>query len=50
MFVVKGVAGDVPMGQIFAGIVPFWIAMIVCVAILVAFLDIALVLPNTMMR
>jgi tripartite ATP-independent transporter DctM subunit len=50
VFVVKGVAGDVPMGQIFAGIVPFWIAMILCVAILVAFPDIALVLPNTMMR
>jgi tripartite ATP-independent transporter DctM subunit len=50
VFVVKGVAGDVPMGQIFAGIIPFWIAMIVCVAILVAFPDIALVLPNTMMR
>jgi tripartite ATP-independent transporter DctM subunit len=50
VFVVKGVAGDVPMGQIFAGIVPFWLAMIVCVAILIAFPEIALVLPNTMMR
>ena len=50
VFVVKGVAGDVPMGQIFAGIVPFWIAMIVCVALLIAFPGIALVLPNTMMR
>jgi tripartite ATP-independent transporter DctM subunit len=50
VFVVKGVAGDVPMGQIFAGIVPFWFAMIVCVALLIAFPQIALVLPNTMMR
>jgi tripartite ATP-independent transporter DctM subunit len=50
VFVVKGVAGDVPMGQIFAGIIPFWIAMIVCVGLLVAFPQIALVLPDTMFR
>jgi tripartite ATP-independent transporter DctM subunit len=50
VFVVKGVAGDVSMGQIFAGIIPFWIAMLLCVAILVVFPDIALVLPNTMFR
>ena len=50
VFVVKGVAGDVPMSQIFAGIVPFWIAMVLCVALLVAFPDIVLLLPNTMMR
>ena len=50
VFVVKGVAGDVPMGQIFTGIIPFWIAMIVCVAILIAFPQIALVLPDTMFR
>ncbi|MGE0746350.1 MAG: TRAP transporter large permease [Rhodospirillales bacterium] len=50
VFVVKGVAGDVPMGQIFAGIMPFWIAMIACVGLLVAFPQIALVLPETMFR
>jgi TRAP-type C4-dicarboxylate transport system permease large subunit len=50
VFVVKGVAEDVPMGQIFAGILPFWAAMIVCVALIVAFPQIALVLPNTMIR
>ncbi len=50
VFVVKGVAEDVPMGRIFAGILPFWVAMIVCVALLVAFPQIALVLPNSMMR
>jgi TRAP-type C4-dicarboxylate transport system permease large subunit len=48
VFVVKGIARDVPMGQIFVGIVPFWLAMIVCTAILVAFPQIALYLPNTM--
>ena len=50
VFVVKGIARDVPMGQIFAGIIPFWIAMIVCTAILIAFPQIALYLPNTMVR
>jgi TRAP-type C4-dicarboxylate transport system permease large subunit len=38
------------MYRIFAGILPFWVAMIVCVAILVAFPQIALILPNTMYR
>jgi tripartite ATP-independent transporter DctM subunit len=50
VFVVKGVAEDVPMGKIFAGILPFWVAMIACVILLIAFPQIALVLPNTMLR
>ncbi len=50
VFVVKGIAEDVPMSQIFAGILPFWLAMIVCVAILIALPQIALFLPNTMIR
>ena len=50
VFVVKGVAEDVPMGKIFAGIMPFWVAMIVCVVLIIAFPQIALVLPNTMIR
>ncbi len=48
VFVVKSVAGDVPMSTIFRGIWPFWIAMGVCLAFLVAFPQIALFLPNTM--
>ncbi len=48
VFVVKSIAEDVPMGQIFAGIIPFWIAMGVCLAIIVRFPEIALLLPNTM--
>jgi len=50
VFVVKGVAEDVPMYRIFAGILPFWGAMIVCIALLIAFPQIALILPNTMIR
>jgi TRAP-type C4-dicarboxylate transport system permease large subunit len=50
VFVVKGLVPDVPMGQIFRGILPFWAAMLVCVAILVAFPEIALFIPNNMIR
>ena len=35
VFVVKGVAPNVPLGQIYAGILPFWVAMGVCVIMLV---------------
>jgi tripartite ATP-independent transporter DctM subunit len=50
VFVVKGLVPDVPMGQIFLGILPFWVAMGVCVVLLIAFPDIALVVPNNMIR
>lgn len=50
VFVVKGIAEDVPMRQIFAGIMPFWLAMGVCLAIVVMFPEIALFLPNTMIN
>ena len=48
VFVVKGIAPGVPMGEIFRGILPFWLAMMVCAALLIAFPDLALFLPNTM--
>ena len=50
VFVVKGLVPDVPMGQIFIGILPFWLAMIVCTAVLIALPDIALLIPNSMIR
>jgi tripartite ATP-independent transporter DctM subunit len=50
VFVVKGVAEDVPMRRIFAGILPFWAAMVACVLLLIAFPQIALVLPSSMIR
>ena len=49
VFVVKGVARDVPMRDIYIGILPFWLAMMVCLAVLVAFPQISLILPNTML-
>ncbi len=48
VFVVKSIADDVPMSEIFRGILPFWLAMGVALALLLAFPQIALLLPNTM--
>jgi len=48
VFVIKGIARDVPMYAIFEGAFPFVIAMAVCVAIIIAFPQIALFLPNAM--
>ena len=48
VYVVKGVATDVPMATIFRGVLPFWIAMAVCLALLVLFPEIALFLPDRM--
>ena len=48
VFVISGVAKGVPLETIFRGIVPYLIAMIVCVAILTAFPQIATFLPSTM--
>jgi TRAP-type mannitol/chloroaromatic compound transport system permease large subunit len=48
--VVEGLMPDVPMSQIFAGVLPFWFAMMVCIAILISFPEIALVIPNAMIR
>ncbi len=49
VFVLHGVVKDVPMYTIFRGILPFWIAMILCIILLTIFPQIALFLPNTMM-
>ena len=49
VFVVKGVARDVSMRDIYVGILPFWAAMMACLAVLVAFPELSLILPNTML-
>ena len=48
VFVIKGIAKDVPMQTIFKGIVPFFIADLCHVALLVAVPGICLFLPNLM--
>jgi C4-dicarboxylate transporter, DctM subunit len=44
VYVISGMAKDVPMGTIFRGIFPFWLAMLVCVLLLTIFPRIALFL------
>jgi tripartite ATP-independent transporter DctM subunit len=50
VFVVKGLVPDVPLGKVFAGILPFWIAMAIALMLIMIFPDIALFLPNTMLK
>jgi C4-dicarboxylate transporter, DctM subunit len=48
VFVIKGIARDVPLYTIFRGVTPFIVAQIILIAVLIAFPDIALWLPSTM--
>ncbi len=50
VFIVKSVAPDVPLGDIFRGVLPFWFAMLFTLILLVAFPQISLFLPNTMIN
>ncbi|SDY28492.1 TRAP transporter large permease [Citreimonas salinaria] len=50
VFIVKSVAPNVELGTIFRGVLPFWCAMLVTLAILIAFPQISLILPDTMMN
>ena len=45
-----GVALDVSVRDIYVGILWLWVAMVICLVILVAFPQIALILPNTMLN
>ena len=47
VFILSGMTG-IPLDTIFRGIVPFFIAMVICVLLLVIFPEIALFLPRTM--
>jgi len=46
VFVIKGIAPDIPIETIFKGIFPFLIALIICTIILMAFPQIATFLPG----
>jgi tripartite ATP-independent transporter DctM subunit len=48
VFALKSVAPDVPMAEIFKGVVPFWSALLVVIVLLAAFPDLVLFLPNLM--
>ena len=48
VFVVKGVARDVPITTIFRGVAPFLLAMFVGLLLIIMFPQIALLIPNSM--
>lgn len=48
VYMIAGVARDIPMGTIFRGIIPFLIAMVVCFWIVAFFPQIALFIPSLM--
>lgn len=50
VFAIKGIARDVPLETIFLGVLPFVVAQVILMAVLVAFPQIALWLPSTMGR
>ena len=50
VFIVKSVAPNVELGEIFRGVLPFWGAMVVTLILLVAFPQISLFLPETMIN
>ena len=48
VFVISGMVKDVPMQDIYRGIMPFLVAMVLLLGILMVVPDIALYLPRTM--
>ena len=48
VFIVKSVARDTELADIFRGVLPFWCMMLLCIGILIIFPQISLLLPNTM--
>jgi len=48
VYVVHGIAKDIPLEVIFKGVAPFMLALLTCVAILLAFPQIVLFLPGLM--
>src|SRR5204863_1879771 len=48
VFVIKGIARDVPLYTIFRGVTPFIVAQVILIFLLIAFPEIALWLPSTM--
>lgn len=48
VYVIKGVARDIPLQAIFKGVVPMIIAMIACVGVLIIFPQLVTILPDLM--
>lgn len=50
VFVIKGVAKDVPIQTIFKGVLPMLFAIIVCTVILILWPDLVTYLPSLMVK
>ncbi len=50
VFIIKGVAKDIPVETIFKGVLPFLLALFVCIALLIIFPQIAIFLPSLIMK
>jgi len=50
VFIVRSIAPRVPLAEIFLGVLPFWVAMILLVGILILFPALATYLPDRMMQ
>lgn len=50
VYVIKGVAPEVPLETIFKGIFPFLIAIMICILILIAFPQVALYIPSLLLK
>jgi len=46
VYVIKGIAEDVPLGTIFKGAFPFLIGLLIATGLLITFPQIALLLPG----
>ncbi|MBM4452494.1 MAG: TRAP transporter large permease subunit, partial [Chloroflexi bacterium] len=46
VYVIKGIASDVPIAKIFKGVLPFLIAELIMIGILIAFPKVATFLPS----
>ena len=49
VFIVSRLTKDASMMQIFKGVVPFWVAMAICAALILAFPSLATYLPDSML-
>ena len=47
VFIIKGMAQEVPLGRIYTGVLPFVVSLIILIGIIVAFPGIATWLPST---
>jgi len=50
VFIIKGIAQDISIGTIFKGMIPFTVGMLILIVILIAFPQIATVLPNLLIK